>query len=229
MASDDDLGMPAEGYSEGSVGFDQGINPGMSKETPGVRYAEVDRETKETRVHVVLDLDGGTRRDIHTGVPFFDHMLQQFAFHGLMDVGISAEGDLQIDDHHTVEDVGIVLGKALRQAISAGEGIVRYASATVPMDDALVQCVVDISGRGGFYHNLTFKRENLGTLSTECVAEFFKSVCVHGGITMHMRQIAGENDHHVCEAAFKAFGQAMVHATRRSERRGAPSTKGKLD
>ncbi len=201
----------------------------MPKDTPGVRYAEVDRETKETRVQVVLDLDGGTRRDIHTGIPFFDHMLQQFAFHGLMDVGITAEGDLEIDDHHTVEDVGIVLGKAIRQALNPSEGIVRYASITLPMDDSLVLCALDISGRGAFYHDLRFKRESLGGLSTECVAEFFKSVAIHGGITLHLRQLASENDHHLCEASFKAFGKALVAATRLSDRRGSSSTKGHLD
>ena len=122
----------------------------MSKSAPGVRFAEVDRETKETRIHVVLDLDGGSKQDITTGIGFFDHMLQQLAFHGQFDVGIEAEGDLVLDDHHTVEDVGIVLGQAVRQALESNTGIERYGVAVVPIDEALIQAVVDLSGRGGF-------------------------------------------------------------------------------
>src|SRR4051794_27088000 len=132
----------------------------MSKNAPGVRYAEVYRETGETRVQVVLDLDGGSRRDISTGVGFFDHMLQQLAFHGHIDLGVSAEGDLHIDDHHTVEDVGIVLGQALVQALDGGEAIARYGSNHTPMDEALVLAAVDISGRGMLTWDVPFVREN---------------------------------------------------------------------
>lgn len=200
----------------------------MSKTTPGVRYAEIDRETGETSVRVVLDLDGGTRRDINTGIGFFDHMLAQFAFHGMIDVGVSVEGDLLVDDHHTVEDVGIVLGRAIREALGT-EPIERYADAVTPMDEALVQVVVDISGRGQAFVDLPFRREQIGSLATECVTEFFRAVAYHAGMTVHVRKVAGENDHHVCEAAFKGFGRVLHLATQRSDRRGSTSTKGKID
>lgn len=200
----------------------------MSKETPGVRFAEVDRETKETRIHVVLDLDGGSKQDISTGIGFFDHMLQQLAFHGQFDVGIEAEGDLFIDDHHTVEDVGIVLGRAVHQALDSNTGIERYGVAVVPMDEALIQAVVDISGRGGFYTDITFRREQVGELATECVHEFWKSFAVNAGLTLHIRKLAGENDHHVIEGMFKAAGRALRAATVRVERQGSTSTKGRI-
>lgn len=200
----------------------------MSKAAPGVRFAEVDRETKETRIHVVLDLDGGSKQDISTGIGFFDHMLQQLAFHGQFDVGIEAEGDLFIDDHHTVEDVGIVLGRAFHEALESNTGIERYGVAVVPMDEALIQAVVDISGRGGFYTDVEFKREQVGELSTECVREFWKSFAVNAGLTLHIRKIAGDNDHHVIEGMFKSVGRALHAATTRVERQGSTSTKGRI-
>lgn len=200
----------------------------MSKSTPGVRFAELYRESGETRIQVVLDLDGGTRRDISTGVGFFDHMLQQLAFHGRIDVGISAEGDLHIDDHHTVEDVGIVLGKALSQAVG-NEPIVRYGHTMSPMDEALVLVALDISGRGILTYDVDFRREKIGDMATENIREFFRALSAHGGITLHIRKIAGENDHHVAEAIFKGIGRALYEATRKSERRGVTSTKGMLD
>lgn len=200
----------------------------MSKNAPGVRYAEVYRETSETRVQVVLDLDGGTRRDISTGIGFFDHMLAQLAFHGHIDLGVSAEGDQHIDDHHTVEDVGIVLGQALAQALDGGEPIVRYGSTHTPMDEALVLASVDVSGRGMVTWNVDWKRENLGGLATENVREFFRAFTSHSGVTVHIHKICGENDHHVCEAVFKAFGRALFEATRASGF-GGHSTKGKRD
>lgn len=201
----------------------------MSKNAPGVRYAEIYRETGETRVQVVLDLDGGSRRDISTGVGFFDHMLQQLAFHGHIDLGVSAEGDLHIDDHHTLEDVGIVFGQALAQALDGGEAISRYGSNHTPMDEALVLAAVDVSGRGMLTWDVPFRRESLGTMSTESVREFFRAVASHSGLTIHIRMICGENDHHVCEAVFKAFGRALFDATQPSDRYAAPSTKGKRD
>jgi imidazoleglycerol-phosphate dehydratase len=200
----------------------------MSKGTPGVRFAELDRETKETRVNVVLDLDGGSRQDISTGIGFFDHMLELMAFHGLLDVGITAEGDLNVDDHHTVEDVGIVFGRAIRQCLVESEPIVRYADNHTPMDDALVMVALDVSGRGGLHCDVCFTREALGGLSTECVQEFFGAMATHGGITLHIRQIAGTNDHHICEAIFKGVGRALHAATRKADRRTVSSTKGKL-
>ena len=200
----------------------------MSKGTPGVRFAEVERETKETHVNVVLDLDGGSRQDISTGVGFFDHMLELMAFHGLLDVGIRAEGDLTVDDHHTVEDVGIVLGRAIRQCLVESEPIVRYASNHTPMDDALILVALDISGRGGLHYDVSFQRHFLGELSTECVREFFSALASHGGLNLHVRQVAGTNDHHICEAVFKGVGLALHEATRKSDRRTVSSTKGKL-
>jgi imidazoleglycerol-phosphate dehydratase len=201
----------------------------MSKTAPGVRYAEVERETKETRVQVVLDLDGGTRRDILTGVGFFDHMLAQLAFHGQFDVGISAEGDLEIDDHHTVEDVGIVLGQAIKQALDHDSSIARYADTATVMDEALVLVAIDISGRGMLCYDVEFKRDAIGELSTECVREFLRAFSTHSGITLHVRKLAGENDHHICEALFKGLGRALYEATRKIDRRGSASTKGTID
>lgn len=201
----------------------------MSKNAPGVRYAEVYRETAETRVQVVLDLDGGSRRDIATGVGFFDHMLAQLAFHGHIDLGVSAEGDLHIDDHHSVEDVGIVFGQALAQALDGGDPIARYGSNHTPMDEALVLAAVDVSGRGMLTYEIPFQRENLGTMATECVREFFRALATHSGLTIHLRKVCGENDHHVCEAAFKAFGRALYDATQPSDKYAGSSTKGKRD
>ncbi len=201
----------------------------MSKATPGVRYAEIYRETAETRVQVVLDLDGGTRRDIQTHIGFFDHMLMQLAFHGQVDIGVNAEGDLHIDDHHTVEDVGIVIGQSLRHALEQGDPIQRYGSATTPMDEALTLVALDISGRGMLIWDVEFKREKIGDLSTECIREFFRALSTHAGITLHIRKICGENDHHVAESIFKGMGQAMFQATRKTDRRGSTSTKGKRD
>lgn len=200
----------------------------MSKDTPGIRYAEVERDTNETHVRVVLDLDGGTRSDISTGIAFFDHMLTQMCFHGEIDFGVISEGDIEVDDHHTVEDIGICLGQAINEALH-DEPIKRYASNHTPMDEALVMAAVDVSGRGQLYYDVAFQREKLGGLSTECVREFFRALAAHSGITIHLRKVAGENDHHICEATFKAFGRALHEATRISERKGATSTKGKRD
>ncbi|MBX3119655.1 MAG: imidazoleglycerol-phosphate dehydratase HisB [Fimbriimonadaceae bacterium] len=200
----------------------------MSKGPTGVRYAELDRDTNETRVQVVLDLDGGTRQDVSTGIGFFDHMLQLFAFHGQLDLGVKAEGDLNVDDHHTVEDVGIVMGKAISEASAASEGIQRYASNHTPMDDALVLVAIDFSGRGFLDFDVRFSRDKIGDLSTECVKEFFRAITANAGVTLHIRQIAGENDHHICEAIFKGFGRALRDATIPTERRAAPSTKGQI-
>lgn len=201
----------------------------MSKAAPGVRYAEVYRETVETRVQVVLDLDGGTRQDISTGVGFFDHMLTQLAFHGHVDLGISVEGDLAIDDHHTVEDVGIVLGQAFRQALDEDQGINRYGECMTPMDEALILLALDISGRSGLFYDVEFRREKIGDLSTENVKEFLRAFTTHARVTLHVKKLAGENDHHVCEGIFKGLGRAIHQATLTKERRGSSSTKGSRD
>jgi imidazoleglycerol-phosphate dehydratase len=201
----------------------------MSKAGKGIRYAEVERETTETRVRVVLDLDGGTRQDVDTGIHFFDHMLTLLAFHGRIDIGVSAEGDVHVDDHHTVEDVGIVLGKALKDALKGDEPIARYGDNSTPMDETLVLCSLDFSGRGRFLKELPFKREKIGDMSTECVSEFFHALAQNAGLTLHLRCLTSENDHHLAEACFKAVGRAIFSATRTIDRRGAPSTKGVID
>lgn len=200
----------------------------MSKNAPGVRYAEVERETNETTVRVVLDLDGGSRQDISTGIGFFDHMLTLMAFHGCFDIGIKAEGDLVIDDHHTVEDVGIVFGRAVKEALG-DDPILRYGETHSVMDEALVLVAMDISGRGSLTFDCDFGREYLGEMSTECVAEFFRAFARHTGMGLHIRKLSGSNAHHVCEAMFKGFGRALHSATRRSDRRAPSSTKGKAD
>lgn len=199
----------------------------MSRSTQGVRYAEIDRETTESCVHLVLDLDGGSRRDVSTGIAFFDHMLAQLAFHGQFDFGVNAEGDLHVDDHHTVEDVGICLGRAIRDALME-DPIVRYASNHTVMDDALILVALDVSGRGQLYYDVKFHREKVGDLSTECVREFFSALAHNAGISLHIKQESGENDHHICEAIFKGFGLAIHNATRTMERRGPNSTKGQI-
>ncbi len=200
----------------------------MSKSSPRVRYAEVDRETKETKVEVVVDLDGGQGRAVHTGLGFFDHMLHQLAFHGQLDLGLKATGDLHIDDHHLVEDVGIVLGEAFRQAISGSSPYVRYADTHSPMDDALILVAVDLSGRAHLGWDVPFTRDKVGELSTECVREFFQAFVNNAQVTLHVRKIAGYNDHHVIEAIFKGVGRVLHQATRFSDRKDVPSTKGSL-
>ncbi len=194
-----------------------------------MRFAEIYRETTETRVQVVLDLDGGTRRDVLTGIGFFDHMLHQLAFHGQFDLGLSVEGDLDVDDHHSVEDSGILLGQAFSQAIQNSDPIVRYGSNMTPMDEALVLVSLDFSGRGILAYDVPFTREKIGDLSTECIREFFRALSTHAKMTLHIKKLAGENDHHVSEAIFKGVGQAIFQATRRSERYGSTSTKGSRD
>ena len=201
----------------------------MAKSTPGVRYAEVTRESSETRVDVVLDLDGGRRQDVNTGVGFLDHMIQLMAFHGHFDLGLTCEGDLKVDDHHSVEDCGIVMGQALARALSDDHNIARYASNHTVMDESLVLVALDISGRGMLTFNVEWKREKLGDLSTECIREFFRAFSTHSGISVHIHKIAGINDHHVAEAIFKGFGQAIHAATRSTERPKGASTKGTRD
>ena len=201
----------------------------MSKSAPGVRFAEVDRETKETRIHVVLDIDGGTKQDISTGIGFFDHMLHLMAFHGQFDVGIEAEGDLHIDDHHTVEDVGIVLGRAFRDALEASGPIERYGSCHMVMEEALILVALDISGRSGLFFEIEFSRETVGGLATENIKEFLRAFTANAGFTIHVQKLAGSNDHHVIEGIFKGLGRVLEQATRKAERRNGVSTKGRID
>jgi imidazoleglycerol-phosphate dehydratase len=201
----------------------------MSKPNKTVRFAEVDRETTETDIRLTLDLDGGSKVDVDTGIPFFDHMLHQLGFHGHLDLGIKAGGDTDVDDHHTVEDTGIVLGVGIKRALLDSEGINRFANAMVPMDDALVAVAMDVCGRGYLAFDVPFTRETIGGLSTENVREFFQALALNAGITLHIKKLAGSNDHHVCEALFKAFGVALKEALTRTERLGLPTPKGKIN
>lgn len=204
----------------------------MSKGPRGVRHAEVERETKETKIFVNLDLDvdkdGSYAHNIRTGVDFFDHMLTQFAFHAPFDLGIDAEGDLAIDDHHTVEDVGITLGQAVKKALGNSPAIQRFASLHASMDDALVLVAVDVSGRGHLNFDAEFKRERIGGLSTECIREFCHAFAMNGGFNLHVIKVAGSNEHHVCEAMFKGLGRVLWDATRTVDRKGSSSTKGRM-
>jgi imidazoleglycerol-phosphate dehydratase len=198
-------------------------------ETPPSRAAERRRTTGETDIILRLDLDGDGFSEIATGVGFFDHMLTHVARHGLLRLSVQCTGDLHVDDHHTVEDVGITLGQALQEAVGDKTGMARYGDAVIPMDEALVLCALDFSGRGGLYADLSFPDTRIGTFPTELVEEFFRAVARNAGMTLHLRQLAGRNAHHIAEAAFKAFGRALDAATRLDARiEGVPSTKGVL-
>lgn len=203
------------------------------KETPAApasRSAEIERKTAETHVVVSLDLDGTGRCDIFTGVGFFDHMLTHIAVHGFHNLTVQAQGDLEVDGHHTVEDVGIALGQALTRSLGDRKGIVRYGEATVPMDEALAQVALDLSGRPHLsYEDSLPAGSKVGALDAELVREFFEAFARNAGVTVHVRVLAGRNAHHVIEAVFKAFGRALDAATRIDPRRGGvPSTKGTL-
>jgi len=193
------------------------------------RQARLDRRTAETDIALAVALDGDGGSEVVTGVGFFDHMLTHVARHGLLHLTVKAIGDLHIDDHHTVEDVGIALGQALREAAGDKAGIARYGSALVPMDEALVSCALDWSGRGLLVHDFHFSSPKIGTFDTDLVAEFFRAVAANAGLTLHFEQRRGANAHHVAEAAFKAFGRALDMAKRHDGRvLGIPSTKGTL-
>lgn len=195
----------------------------------GIRQASLARRTSETDISLALTLDGDGASEIATGVGFFDHMLTHVARHGLLHLTVKAEGDLHIDDHHTVEDVGIALGQALREAVGDKAGLTRYGHAVVPMDEALVACALDWSGRGLLVSDFAFASPKIGTFDTELVAEFFRAVATNAGLNLHFEQRRGANAHHIAEAAFKAFGRALDMAKQRDERVGGiPSTKGVL-
>lgn len=195
-----------------------------------MRQASLTRKTTETDISLSLSLDGTGLSRIETGVGFFDHMLDQLARHGLMDLTLTATGDLHIDDHHTVEDCGIALGQALAQALGDKRGIRRYGECRLPMDDAQVACALDLSGRPFLVWNMPFPTQKIGTFDTELVREFFQALSTHGGITLHIDLIHGFNSHHIAEAAFKALARALRTAVEIDPRReGAiPSTKGAL-
>lgn len=193
------------------------------------RTANVERRTRETQVAVELGLDGEGRAEISTGVPFLDHMLESFARHGFFDLKLTARGDLHVDEHHTVEDVGIMLGRAFRQALEDRSGIRRFGSALVPLDEALCEAVVDISGRVYLAYNITIKQERVGSFQTELVHDFMKGLSDEVGMNLHLNLRAGRNPHHVIEATFKALARAMDQATAVEPRfKGVLSTKGTL-
>ena len=194
------------------------------------RRGEVRRKTNETEISVVLDLDGSGKVDVKTGIGFFDHMLQALAWHAYYDLQVSAVGDLHVDAHHTVEDVGIVLGQALSRALGERRGIRRYGQATVPLDDALARAVVDVSGRPYLaFHADPPTWQKLGDYDVALTPEFFRALATHGGLTLHIDLLRGQNAHHVVEAVFKATARALGEATTVDPRvQGIPSTKGTL-
>jgi len=193
------------------------------------RRAEITRITKETQIALVLNVDGTGQHKINTGIGFLDHMLAQLAFYGLMDLDLSCKGDLEIDSHHTVEDVGLALGAALSQALGERKGIVRFAHAYYPMDESLLRAVVDFSGRPEFHWQGSFASPQLGQLDTQMIPHFFKSLAVAGQMTLHMTVLYGDNDHHKAEGLFKALGRAFSQAVAQDPRRqGVTSTKGVL-
>ena len=195
------------------------------------RRAEIARETSETRIRLKLDLDGTGRAEIATGIGFLDHMLTALARHGMMDLAVEASGDLHIDFHHTTEDVGIVLGQAIRKALADKRGIRRYGQALAPMDEALAECAIDISGRPFLAWSATFPRDKVGEMDTELFEEFFRAVAMNSAMTVHLTQRAGTNAHHIAEGLFKAFARALrlaVEADPRAEGT-IPSTKGMLE
>jgi imidazoleglycerol-phosphate dehydratase len=194
------------------------------------RTATANRETLETQIRVTINLDGTGVSRLSTGIPFFEHMLDQIARHGLVDLQIQSQGDLHIDDHHTVEDVGITLGQALSRAVGDKKGIVRYGYAYVPLDEALSRVVIDFSGRPGLEYNVEYPRSRIGNFDVDLLREFFQGLVNHAQITLHIDNVSGRNAHHIAETVFKAFGRALRMAAERDMRirDEVPSTKGSL-
>jgi imidazoleglycerol-phosphate dehydratase len=195
-----------------------------------MRRATVSRKTAETEITATVDLDGSGRCQSSTGVGFFDHMVDQLARHSLIDIDLSAKGDLQVDDHHTVEDCGIALGQALAQALGDKRGICRYGNFRLAMDDAQIGCALDLSGRPYLVWNVDFPTAKIGVFDTELVREFFQALSTHGGITLHLDKLHGINSHHIAEATFKAVARSLRQAVEPDPRRAGaiPSTKGAL-
>ena len=195
-----------------------------------MRTAESTRKTNETDIRLSLDLDGQGKSRVRTGVGFLDHMLTLLARHGGMDLELTCDGDTQVDDHHSVEDIGIALGQAFDQALGEKRGVRRYASLCLPMDEALILCAVDLSGRGGYYEELAIPTEKIGSFDTQLVYEFMWAFAANARLTLHLRKLAGRNSHHIVEGAFKALGRALreAAATDPRFRDEIPSTKGML-
>lgn len=193
-----------------------------------MREAEIQRDTKETSVHVKLNLDGKGNASIDTGVGFFNHMMELTTFHGSLDLDLHADGDLDVDDHHTIEDCGLALGTAFRNALGDRKGIERYGSVTIPMDEALANVSMDISGRPYLVFNASFERDSIGMLSTEMIEEFFRAFAMNAGVSLHINLLYGKNDHHKAEAIFKAFGRCIKQAVKITGTE-LPSTKGYLE
>lgn len=195
-----------------------------------MRTADITRNTNETRVRVSINLDGTGRQSINTGVPFLDHMLDQIARHGLIDLDVHCDGDTHIDDHHSVEDIGITLGQAFAVAIGDKAGLRRYGHAYVPLDESLTRVVIDFSGRPGLYYDVPFTRARIGNFDVDLAREFFQGFVNHAQATLHIDNIKGENAHHQCETVFKAFGRAVRMAAEFDPRNEGvvPSTKGVL-
>ena len=194
------------------------------------RSANVSRNTLETQVSVVLNLDGSGKSHFDTGIPFLEHMLEQIARHGSFDLEVTASGDLHIDDHHTVEDIGITLGQAFKEALGDKQGIMRYGHAYVPLDEALSRVVIDFSGRPGIEYRVRFVRPRIGNFDVDLIHEFFQGFVNHAPATLHIDNLSGENAHHIAETMFKAFGRALRFAVARDDRMPdvIPSTKGTL-
>lgn len=201
----------------------KGIGVGMN------RTAECVRKTKETNITLSLNLDGTGKSEIHTGIGFFNHMLEEFSRHGFFDLGVKAEGDLEVDCHHTIEDTGIVLGSAIKEAIGNKKGIKRYGSCILPMDETLVLCAIDLSGRPYLAFDGEFTTPKVGDMDTEMVKEFFYAISYAAGMNLHVKVISGGNNHHMIEAMFKAFARALDEATSMDPRiTDVLSTKGSL-
>jgi imidazoleglycerol-phosphate dehydratase len=194
-----------------------------------MRSAEITRETKETRITLAVNLDGTGEQNLNTGVGFFDHMLSHIAKHGLVDLRVECVGDLEVDAHHTVEDVGIVLGQALLQAAGDKRGMVRFGNGQCPLDEALVTAVLDFGGRAHLEYSVQPPTAKVGEFDTELAREFFLAVTANAGMALHLNQVSGRNSHHILESAFKSFGRALDEATRLDPRRtDVASTKGRL-
>ena len=193
------------------------------------RTADLQRKTTETDIHLSIQIEGEGKYEVSTGVPFLDHMLELFTRHGFFNLTVQANGDIAVDDHHTVEDVGLALGQALREALGDKQGIRRFGAASVPLDEALVECVIDLSGRPFLAYNLDIRQEKVGNFSTELIHDFFLALTNQVGMNLHLNMAQGRNPHHIIEAGFKAFARALSSAVEYDPRvQGVLSTKGSL-